>query len=850
MKKVLSIILALIMVLSTIPFAYAAESETSGQCGDNAYWNYDEETKTITVSGTGEMWDVTESKYGFPIPFGNAYANYAEKIVIGEGITKVGNSAFFGFMCVNEITLPDSLKEINQYAFAWNYNLRKINFGECLEIIGYGAFDECMVISEVVLPSSVKRIEHSAFAGCFNLKNIKLNEGLEYLAEDALCNTFSLEEIEIPSTVKEIGDMTEIVFFSSIKNIINKSFTAVIFDEEFFDSEEEFEFPTERSREIVTYTYLTFYSFIAQAYLTPEKPYDDEVDEELRRQTIEAVNEKFGTNYESFDDIENGDFDIVNSFPDYITISCCSDSAQHEQCKEFGIKHLLIDGPDYDCTPTSGQCGDNAYWSFDTATKTLTITGSGEMWDFYNDNQPWIDFTKEIETVIIEPGLTNIGANAFNDCTKLKSVTISSNLECISDDFLVGCYNLKEIKVSESNPNYSDIDGVLFNKDKSELIIYPAKKEGALYTIPAGVKYIAENAFQLCINLKEITVCDDVEEIGENAFGGCMNLERLNLGEGVKKIKKGAFSGLFNLKNDIILNEGLEEIGDYAFSLLKQDELTIPSTVTYIGEDIFDYLDIDKVVNKSKVVSLPLSDFYTSKQSRNMMIDFYKALYQELLKNGYDGSEETQMKALVTAVSYINEKYGTSFISTDDLIYYCKTDGSDKPYYNIVCYEDSVQHEVCIENGFTHSIIDSTCDDACGKHNIYTNDIMEPTCTENGYEGGVVCLDCEKIFEAATVIPATGHTPIKTEGLKPTCTEIGFEDAIVCDVCGELLEDLKLIQATGHTDNNNDGICDTCGDEIDGYEPEPIPETFGERIISFFKGIVNAILELFKRLFG
>lgn len=100
------------------------------------------------------------------------------------------------------------------------------------------------------------------------------------------------------------------------------------------------------------------------------------------------------------------------------------------------------------------------------------------------------------------------------------------------------------------------------------------------------------------------------------------------------------------------------------------------------------------------------------------------------------------------------------------------------------------------------------------------------------------------------VIPATGHTPIKTEGLRPTCTEIGFEDALVCDVCGELLEDLKLIQATGHTNINNDGICDSCGEDYEDFEPEPIPETLGQRIINFFKGIVDSILALFRKLFG
>ena len=130
---------------------------------------------------------------------------------------------------------------------------------------------------------------------------------------------------------------------------------------------------------------------------------------------------------------------------------------------------------------TSGTTGD-CTWTLDGT--VLTINGNGEMGDYDWDGGPW---GKEISKVIIEDGVTSIGDYAFVDCSSLTSVTIPDSVMNIGCDAFFYCYGLTNIYVGNNNVAYCDIDGVLFNKDKTALILYPVNKPSRSYTIPGGV---------------------------------------------------------------------------------------------------------------------------------------------------------------------------------------------------------------------------------------------------------------------------------------------------------------------------------------------------------------------------
>ena len=192
----------------------------------------------------------------------------------------------------------------------------------------------------------------------------------------------------------------------------------------------------------------------------------------------------------------------------------------------------------------SGTCGYNLTWTLSNG--TLTISGTGAMKDYYSySRSPWYDYRSSIKSVIINDGVTSIGVcafdgcssltsvtipnsvtriedYAFSDCSKLTSITIPNSVTRIGYSFY-GCKSLTSINVDSNNPNYSSVDGVLFNKEKTTLVAYPGGKQGA-YTIPNSVTSIGYTAFHGCSSLTSVTIPNSVTSIGESAFYGCDKL--------------------------------------------------------------------------------------------------------------------------------------------------------------------------------------------------------------------------------------------------------------------------------------------------------------------------------------
>jgi len=168
-----------------------------------------------------------------------------------------------------------------------------------------------------------------------------------------------------------------------------------------------------------------------------------------------------------------------------------------------------------------GTCGDNLEWELDISYGVLTITGTGDMtvWA-QKENVPWRRHVSIIKSVVIENGVTNIGAHAFSDCKYIKSISISDTVININATFNT-CTALSAITVAENNTVFSsDEYGVLFNKDKTRVIRCPIANPMANYTVPESVTGIDGFAFYQCANLESIALSDAVTSIGGNAFTG------------------------------------------------------------------------------------------------------------------------------------------------------------------------------------------------------------------------------------------------------------------------------------------------------------------------------------------
>lgn len=217
-----------------------------------------------------------------------------------------------------------------------------------------------------------------------------------------------------------------------------------------------------------------------------------------------------------------------------------------------------------------------------------------------------------LESISIPDNVEYISDEAFADCTSLKSVAVGSMVSSISSSSFSGCTALESFTVAADNGYYAVVDGVLFNKDKTSIILYPYGKTSTSFsipntvtaigsytfsntklasvTIPGSVTEIGYSAFANSA-LTAVTLPSSVTTLGERAFSGCENLETVKIGKNVAAIPYRCFSGCTSLK-EVSLGKNLKNI--YAYAFYNCDALTsiaIPEGVTSIGYEAFEDCD-------------------------------------------------------------------------------------------------------------------------------------------------------------------------------------------------------------------------------------------------------------------
>lgn len=266
--------------------------------------------------------------------------------------------------------------------------------------------------------------------------------------------------------------------------------------------------------------------------------------------------------------------------------------------------------------------------------------------------------------VKIPGSVTGIGDEAFKDCTSLTGVEISDSVTYIGACAFGGCTSLTNLGVTDNNPSYTLKEGVLFNKELTELIQYLSAKQDKEYVIPSSVTKIGEGAFRGCANLVSVVIPSSVTAIESGAFYGCTGLTGVVIPESVTEIEKSTFQGCTSLEsveipstvtyigssafqgcaslNSVKIPEGVESIKNYTFygcSNLK--EVEIPSTVWLVDYQSFYGCTNLKAVT-CKAVNPPyvmLSGIFSSESYANCQlfvpdesVDSYKSSLKEWYK--------------------------------------------------------------------------------------------------------------------------------------------------------------------------------------------------------------------------
>lgn len=355
---------------------------------------------------------------------------------------------------------------------------------------------------------------------------------------------------------------------------------------------------------------------------------------------------------------------------------------------------------------TGGTYHDTMIWTLDDD-GVLTVNGTGVISHYYNEDDPlpWAESKSSITQVILGEGITGIegdetfgdmeslrsvtfpdsltfiGNGAFMHCTALTSVTIPKNARLGNVPFCA-CTALTEINVDEENPYYASIDGVLCNKEKTELIQYPSGKSEATYTFPECITSIGDEAFEMNNNLTSIVIPDRIKSIGLCAFALCENLADIIIGSDIEEIGYNAFgytayesdeanwdgnvlyigeyliSADGKISGEYEIKDGTRLISDSAFFYCKAlTGITIPDSVRVICEDAFADSGLTSV-NIPKGVTKMGAGVFNSCKLTEINVDAENTVYMS--ENGIVLSrDKTEL------VCYPKNKADTSYVIPD-----------------------------------------------------------------------------------------------------------------------------------------------------------------------------------------
>lgn len=197
-------------------------------------------------------------------------------------------------------------------------------------------------------------------------------------------------------------------------------------------------------------------------------------------------------------------------------------------------------------------------------------------------------FCSEVDTIYIPPSVKRIESNAFSTSEICKDIFIPASVTEIDKDAFRDCSGV--LKIDNANPNYSAIDGVLFNKDQTVLLRYPTTKAGS-YTFPQTVKIVGDGAFANCRKLTgELKIPSTVERIESNAFTFCDGITGdLVIPESVKYIGENAFSYCFRINGKLVLPSSITQILPRTFwqNSNLSGNLVLPQKLVSIGREAF-----------------------------------------------------------------------------------------------------------------------------------------------------------------------------------------------------------------------------------------------------------------------
>lgn len=271
----------------------------------------------------------------------------------------------------------------------------------------------------------------------------------------------------------------------------------------------------------------------------------------------------------------------------------------------------------YADSATSGSCGSEAQWSYDSASETLTISGKGAV-----SSSPFSEIA--FKKLIIEEGITQINSRSFLGSSALESVSLPKTITNLGEYAFENCQSLKEILVDDENENFKSTDGVLYKKNMQTLLIYPANRENTDFSIPETVRSFGDYAFDYSQNLENITIPAGLRSMGE--------YEPFYCAKSIKNFDVATGNGYYASKDGCLYSKDLKKLIKY--TIAGEDKSVTIDGSTIINDNAFyNSANLEEVVLKNSVSEIGYMAFYNCDKLSKLTIENSECKINDILNN-------------------------------------------------------------------------------------------------------------------------------------------------------------------------------------------------------------------------
>ena len=567
-----------------------------GSCGDNVSWVLPLDG-TLTISGTGAMedYDIDNAPW-------YSFRSQVKSVIFGEGVTRIGISAFKNCDVLTSVTIPNGVSSIGEYAFSDCSSLTSVTIPGSVTKIGHGVFDGCKALTDIYydgygldwaaidgndcVPSGTTIHFKNGLYGrgeCgesltwtlgldgeltisgtgamadyewngtpwasarSEIKSVVIGDGVTRIGDYAFQHCRALTGVTIPGSVTAIGD-SAFYYCTSLASVTIPGGVTAIGDRAFAYC---------KTLTGVTIpdgvTGIDSYAFAWCSALTSA----------AIPGSVSDIGEYAFYECGALTDVYYGGYGMG-------WLAACDGSIVVPGGTTVHFKDDLYG---------SGSCGISARWVMDSD-GALTISGTGRISNYDPCHEtslapaPWYAVRDYVQSVVIEDGITGIGNYAFYGCEELTSVTIPDGVTDIGDAAFGDCTSLTGVVIPA---------GVTAIRNKT---FYGCVSLTSI-TLPQGMTSIGGSAFSDCISLTSVAIPDSVTRVETGAFDGCTSLTDVTLPKSLTRLGGEVFRDCTSLTG-MTVPEGVDCIYGSTFAnCTSLTSVTLPSTVNWIGENAF-----------------------------------------------------------------------------------------------------------------------------------------------------------------------------------------------------------------------------------------------------------------------